>query len=308
MADENNNNPGGTEAPLTEGVQIPDGGQPGIEEILKFDPFAPPKEGEGAKPPAGQGAAEKPPAKPGTAAQPPKPDTGGAKPAVSAPAKTPEQLIAEHTASIRDMLNRAPSPAPAAPADKTPEPPKFNLGIPDQLLNAMSSEDPRERSLATHALINGVANAVWRETQAFYQEQAGQLVASFPRVIEAHIAARDEQQRIHNDFYGTYQQFAGKQWIPLIQAHAAQLMNEMAAAGQQVTGWTTEMRDEIANRLFAEFPQLKDWKPPAAGKPNGQQQPAKRAQFATGGGGGARPPAEAGPVTEMLAVLGQKPN
>jgi hypothetical protein len=291
-----NGAPAGTEAPLTEGVQVPDGQQPDVAEILKFDPFAP------AKPeakPAGQEAEVKPGGKPGEA----KPDAAAAKPAVGAPAKTPEQLIAEHTASIRQMLERAPQPAAAKTEDKQPDAPKFNLGIPDVLLNAMSSEDPKERSLATHALVNGVANAVWRETSQMVQQQIADLVAGWPRVIESHLAAREQQQQIHDDFYGTYQQFAGKQWIPLIQAHAAALMNEMAAAGQQITGWTPQMRDEIANRLFAEFPQLKDWKPPA-GKPNGAN-PPKKPQFATGSGGGARPPAEAGPVSEMLAVLGK---
>jgi len=298
---ENTGAPAGTEN-LTEGVQIPDGQQPGVEEILKFDPFAPAKPAAEAPKPAGTGAEAKPPAKPG-GAEAPKPDAGGAKPAVTPPAKTPEQLIAEHTASIRQMLSRAPQPAAPAKEEPKEEPPKFNLGIPEQLMNAMSSEDPRERSLATHALVNGVANAVWRETQAFYQEQVAQLVAGFPKVIEAHLAAKEQQKAIHDDFYGTYQQFAGKQWIPLIQAHASQIMNEMAAAGQPIQGWTPEMRDEIANRLFAEFPQLKDWKPPAA-KPNGGTAP-KKGQFATGGGGGTRPPAEAGPVNEMLAVLGK---
>jgi hypothetical protein len=162
----------------------------------------------------------------------------------------------------------------------------------------MASEDPKERGMATHALVNGVANAVWRETQNMFRDQIDQVVAAFPRIIESHISARTEQQRVFNDFYGTYKQFNGPQWIPLVQAHTVALMNEMAQQGMPITGWTPEMRDEIANRIFTQFPMLRDQKPPAG------QPPPKRA-FATGANGGARPPSEAGPITEMLAVLGK---
>jgi len=287
---------------LTQDTVIPDGGQPSPEEILKFDPFGPPKE---APKPAGQEGKEK---ADGKAA--PKADAAAPKPPVGVPAKTPEQLIAEHTASIRQMLERAPQPATPVPAAKTEPttaaPPKFNLGIPEQMLTMLNSEDMRDRSVATHALINGVANAIWKEFETAYeqriQQEVNTLVQNFPRVIEAHMNSRNEQQRIHNDFYGTYKMFSEPQWIPLIQAHAAQLMNEMAAQGHQVTGWTPQMRDAIAERLFAQFPMLREGQ-----KPNGQAQPTGRRQFATGGGGN-RPPAEAGPASEMLSVLGIKPN
>src|SRR5215475_14672123 len=132
----------GTEAPLTEGTVIPDGGQPDVDAILKFDPFAPAKPAEGEKKP-GQSADAGKDGKP-DAAKAAKPDAAAPKTAMpAAPAKTPEQLIAEHTASIRQMLERAPQPAaPATEAKTEPEAPKFNLGIPDAIMNAMSSEDP----------------------------------------------------------------------------------------------------------------------------------------------------------------------
>lgn len=301
--DENQNNPApDSGAP---GGEAPAAPEPNIaEQIMQFDPFAPakeketpaapPKDGKQVAPPAGtQPPAAKPP--PGVVAPPVMPPTQ--------PQKTPEQLIAEHTASIRQMLERAPvaQPAtPAKPAAAEPEKPKFNLGVPEPILAAISSEDPKERSLAMHAIVNGVANAVWREAESLVRQNVTDLVQGFPRIIEAHMAARQTQNEVHTDFYGTYKQFSAPEFVPLVQATALQLINEKQQAGQPVQGWSPEFRDEVANRLFAHFPMLRTQ----------QQQPAPppaRRSFATGANGGARPAMEPGPVSEMLAILGKAP-
>lgn len=298
----------GTEAPVDTGTTVDVGTTPPepsvAEQIMQFDPFAPAKAKETPVAPKDAGKQGAPPA--GTQVPPAKPQPAAAAPAAqpAAPQKTPEQLIAEHTATIRQMLERGQVAQPAAgakePAKAEPEKPKFNLGVPDQILNAMNSEDPKERSLAVHAVVNGVANAVWREAENLVRQNITDLVQGFPRVIEAHMAARQTQNEVHTDFYGTYKQFASPEFVPLVQATALQIINEKQAAGQPVSGWSTEFRDEVANRLFAHFPTLKQPPaPPAA-------QPARRS-FATGANGGARPATEPGPVSEMLAILGKTP-
>jgi hypothetical protein len=197
------------------------------------------------------------------------------------------------------MLERpAPAPAPA-PAKTEPAPPKFNLGIPPQIVSALASEDSAERGAATHALINGVANAVWREAEQLVQNQVNELVSSFPRVIEAHLNARREQERVYNDFFSTYSQFNNEAFYPLVQAHAVQVINERHAQGRPVTGWDQALRDEIANRLFASFPMLKA--APARG--NGAAPEPRRGTFTTGGGVPPQQPLQ----NDMMAVLGFKP-
>ena len=298
--DENQNNPApDTGAPAA----APEAPEPGIaEQIMQFDPFAPAKDKETPAAPKADDKKGAPPA--GT--QPPaaKPPPAPAAPAVQPTAqqgKTPEQLIAEHTATIRQMLERgqqAPTATPAKPATAEPEKPKFNLGVPDQITNALSSEDPKERSLAVHAVVNGVANAVWREAESLVRQNVQDLIQGFPRIIEAHMAARQTQNEVHTDFYGTYKQFSAPEFVPLVQATALQLIQEKQATGQPVQGWSTEFRDEVANRLFAHFPMLR----------TPQQQtppPAAKRSFATGANGGARPAIEPGPVNEMLAILGK---
>lgn len=291
----------GTGAPADTGGTAP---EPTVaEQIMQFDPFAPAKDKETPAAPKADDKKGAPPA--GTPpAQVAKPQPGTAAPVAPAPVqqgKTPEQLIAEHTATIRQMLERgqqAPTATPAQPAKAEPEKPKFNLGIPDQILAAIRSEDPKETSLAMHAVVNGVANAVWREAEALVRQNVADLIQGFPRVIEAHMAARQTQNEVHTDFYGTYKQFSSPEFVPLVQATALQLINEKHAAGQPVQGWSPEFRDEVANRLFAHFPMLRTpTQQPAA-------PPAKRS-FATGANGGARPAMEPGPVNEMLAILGK---
>lgn len=300
MAEEQNTS---TEAPDT-GTVIETGAEPNVaEQILQFDPFAPAKDKETPAAPKADDKKGAPPAgKPDTQV---KPQPGTAAPVAPAPVqqgKTPEQLIAEHTATIRQMLERgqqAPTATPAQPAKAEPEKPKFNLGIPDQILAAIRSEDPKETSLAMHAVVNGVANAVWREAEALVRQNVADLVQGFPRVIEAHMAARQTQNEVHTDFYGTYKQFSSPEFVPLVQATALQLINEKQQAGQPVQGWSPEFRDEVANRLFAHFPMLRTPQQQAPAPP-----PAKRS-FATGANGGARPAMEPGPVNEMLAILGK---
>jgi len=280
--------------------------EPSIKDIMQFDPFAPPKgpKEEGSTGSTGSKPAEdkKVAGAPGTAAQ--KLDATSGKPiAQAAPAATPvmqplsgktaEQLMAEHTAAIRQSLEARTQPA-STDAQRM-EQPKFNLGIPPQLVDAMASEDPKERMQATHALINGVANAVWREADQMVKNSIAELSQGLPRVIEAHMTARNQQQEIYNDFYGKYEMFKSPDFVPLVQATGMQLVQEAQARGEQINGWTPALRDAIAERLFTKFPMLKPTGKPAA--------PAKPKPFSTGSG--TRPAAPAGVDGEMMAVLGK---
>ncbi len=294
-----NENQGNTTPPSGEEVGL----DSSVQDILAFDPFAPAKPDAPPEPPAAKPADVKggaPASTPPKDAAKPPPGAPPSPAPPAAPQKTPEQLIAEHTASIRQMLERGPVSQPAAPvtpAKPEPEAPKFNLGIPDQVLAAIRSEDPKENSLAMHAIVNGVANAVWREAQELVRQNVHEVVQAFPRIIEAHMAARQTQQEVYTDFYGTYKQFSAPEFVPLVQATALQLINEKQASGAPIQGWTAEFRDEVANRLFARFPMLKGTPQPPA--------PPKPRSFATGANGGARPAMEPGPVSEMLAILGK---
>ena len=285
MADQNNNSSVTEPTPSAERD---------VADILSFDPFAQAKETPAAVPAEGAPADEKagtetPPAEQPIPAQaaPPTP----AVPATPQPSNL-ERLIADQTAAIRQSL--ADRAAPAAPAAAPAA--KFNLGIPEQIVNSISSEDPRERGLALHAVVNGVANAVWRETEQMVKTQVETIVQNIPRLIEAHQTVAQRQREVHDDFYGTYKVFPSTDpaFVALVQNVGQVVATEFARAGRRLD-WGPELRDEIANRLFASFPMLKAAHQAGGAAPNS----GRKAPFVAGGGSRPGPT----PTNEFLDVL-----
>jgi hypothetical protein len=269
-----------------------------VADILSFDPFAPAKEtpapatpAEGTPADGKAGEGEQPPGQPiPKEAAPPTP----AVPATPQPSNL-EKLIADQTAAIRQSLADRAAPAPAAAA---PAAPKFNLGIPEQITNAISSEDPRERSLALHAVVNGVANAVWREAEQMVKTQVETIVQNIPRLIEAHQTVAQRQREVHDDFYGTYKVFPNTDpaFVALVQNVGQVVATEFARAGRRLD-WGPELRDEIANRLFQSFPMLKAAH--EAARTQTPQNSGRKAPFVAGGGSRPAPT----PASEFLDVL-----
>lgn len=276
--------------------------EPSIQDILSFDPFGPADPGgqkpEGQEPPAdGQtGGTGEPPlaAAPGT----PTPATPPTAPAAGPSPSNLESLVQQQTAAIRQLAEQRPQAAGAPQAAEQPPAPKFNFGIPPQILNAMSSEDPQERAVGTHALVNGTANAVYTEVEKFVHSTLTDVVQRLPELIQAHMQVVETRRSVYEDFYGKYSMFKNESFMPLVQTTGAQVFQQWAAQGKPLQ-WSPELRDEIANRLFALFPHLK----PADGQqqePQGQNGASRR--FATGSG--ARPAAaQPGPQDDMMDVL-----
>lgn len=273
--------------------------EPTAAEVLAFDPFQPaaglPEAAPGTTPTGTQPAADDKTAgvEPGkapavTPAAPAAPAAAPATPATPTPAPGAKPLdvtIQEMAATIRQLTE--PKPAAAAPQPE-PQAPKFNLGIPPQLVAAMNSEDDKERALALHAVVNGVANHVWDAVQ---HHIVNEVIPGMARIAEAQHAQRTKVQGIYDDFYGTHKTLADEKLRPLIQAVGQSIAQTRAAAGKSVE-WSNELRDEIAEAVYTLVPPLR----PAAGTPTPQPKPKP---FATGGGA---PPA-VGQPDEFQAVL-----
>lgn len=317
MTTQNSQTPAATPA-ASQQVSEPTG--PSLTEILQFDPFAPPKDGSsdaGADDAAGAKDSGKPAVTPvaGSAAPAAVAPTAEEKAAADAAAAAaaaakPDPIAAAiqtNTEAIRQMMARDQTQQPQTGADgkpvtTEPEKPKFQLGVPDAIINALASEDVGERKVAVHAIVNGVANAVWREANTLVQTVVQELVQSIPRFIEGHQTLAREQQQVASDFYGTYAVFNKSEFVPLMQNIGMQIAQEMTTRNQ-TPKWNTEMRDEIANRMFLLFPMLKTVHDAEVAKGNGKgKQPAatKPLPFVANGGG-ARPQAE--PLNEMEAIL-----
>lgn len=294
------------------------GGLPSAADILAFDPFGPAensdstagaadakpaddKGGEPGKTPAP--AAATPPLKAGETV----PLGADGKPLVdpnaapAAPATTPqaqptanlEQLIRDQTAAITTALNK-----PAEPAAKTEEPPpKYNLGLPPEVIGLLRSEDEGEFAKGMHTVINGISNRLWADFQTHIGEVIQQRV---PALLNEQNSARTEQEKVATDFYGKYENLRNEALQPLIQSIGLQISNERTATGKS-NAWSAEIRDEIAERIFTAIPALRPAAAPQAQTPPGGTG-AKKPPFASGAG--ARPDATPDASAEFRELLG----
>lgn len=273
-------------------------GQPSIADIMGFDPFAPPKKdaaGNDIKPEIKSEVKPevKPEQKLGADGKP----IPVAAPMEVKPAPVPaidtkplEQLIREQTATIQESLKKS---EPAA-ADK---PPRFQLGVPEQLVNALASEDPKERGIALNAVISGVANHVWTAVEEMVQSNIARLAEGLPNVIAAHSSYSETQKQVASDFFGTYKMFEDKAFAPVLQ-HAAMQVAQSWQTAQKPIAWNAEFRDAVAENMFTRFPMLRpaaDAAAAAAAAGGGE----RKTPFVTGGG--SRQPAQA--VNEFEQVL-----
>lgn len=274
-------------------------------DVLNFDPFGPAKATETK--PADDKTTQKPAAdvKAGEPGETKPGETPVVVPlAPGAPAKTEgpsalEGIVREQAEALRQLAQRGqPSSETRDEPGKGKEAaPKFNLGIPPQILNAIRSDDPTESAAGLHAVINGVANAVWIESQKMVQAAVEELTQGFPRIIEQHSTMRDLQRQVHDDFYGKYSMFKNEAFAPLVQNVGVLVGQEFAKAGKPIK-WGDEMRDAIAERLFTMFPQMKV---AAAAKPSETLvQPEKKPRF---NAGGSSPPSGTGTKIDEFSDL-----
>jgi len=282
--------PSGDAAPA-EPSSTPSGGgsEQSVEEVLRFDMFAPP---EKPKPAEGQPAPA--PGQPAPAA--------AAQPATPQPATTPqgqlEQLLATQTAQINEVLRRQQEATkPTAPAATPPAAaaPRFQVGVPPQLVQMLRSEDQEEVGRGVHALVNGVSNMVWDAVQEHIQKE---VMGQIPNIIQQHYTSRQEVQSIENDFYGRYSHVANDAFRPIIQQIGLQLINDLAARGLP-THYTPQVGDIIIQRLHALIPQL-------GPVPTGPRQAAPAptgAKPKLNGAGGTRPSATTSLADEILGTI-----
>lgn len=307
------------------GTETPAGGDalPSAADIMAFDPFGPANDTPaGEVVPAGDTPAPKPaeePSKQGAPAaatpplkageQPPvdpakatpsAADPNAPKPAPATPAPAPQpqaadlaELIRQQTETIQAALQTPKGPAePAAP-----KPPKYELGIPPQVLNALRSEDPAEFAGGMHAVINGIANRIWDDVNTHVQEFVRQSV---PAMISSAQDSRSTQEQVATDFYGTHPNLQNPVLKPLIQNVGLQVVQQRQSQGKPIA-WNAELRDEIAETIYASLPQLRPAAAQAPAAPNGSAAPAPKPPFASGGG---VRPAPAAPTDEFRELLG----
>lgn len=281
--------PSGAESTPAETTSTPagGGGEQSVEEVLRFDMFAPsekPKPAEGQPAPA--------PGQPAPAA--------AAQPATPTPATNQgdlERLLATQTAQINEVLRRQQEPAkpPAAAQPPAAPAPRFQVGVPPQLVQMLRSEDQEEVGRGVHALVNGVSNMVWDAVQEHIQKE---VMGQIPNIIQQHYTSRQEVQSIESDFYGRYSHVNNDAFRPLIQQIGLQLINDLAARGLP-THYTPQVGDIIIQRLHALIPQLGPVPTPGSR----QAAPAPASKPKLNGAGGTRPSATTSVSDDILGTI-----
>lgn len=277
-----------------------------INDLLAFDPFAPPTE---AAPDAGlaDGAAPKEPKPDGKESSAPAPDASGAAPGKEEPPKVADptsqtqpvdvsKQLAEAMAQLAKvqeqnaaMMAQLAKQQQAAPQAAQPQPeaeaPAYSVTIPDQLASAIFSEDPAQAREGLNYMVNSIMNKLHADFSAALKAQHEQIVQQVSRDVPSRIyqeqSAAQQAKTIHDDFYGTYPEFNKPELKPLVQTVTLEKAKARLAAGQS-TDWTKEFRDEIAQTLRLIFAAGAPPAPAPAPRPAAQTRPTARPASTSG--------------------------
>jgi hypothetical protein len=246
--------------------------EPSIAEILAYDPF------EAAEP-----ETTKPVVKAPKAVEPPV--VAPAAPVAEPVAPAIDPNVAALRDAVADLVNREAAPtAPAATPEAKPQQPRFNFQVPNDVVNALRSDDQEVATHGLNALVNGLSNAIWQAQQEFI---ASELIPQIPRMIQQHMSMVEERRRVHDEFYGAYPHLNKPELKPFVGQLAIQLAQETGAKT-----WDTAFSQKLVERLATIIPMT-----PA---PSGQ--PKAKPKF-NSGGGSPRQPAENPIVTDIRDTL-----
>lgn len=245
-------------------------------EVLNYDPFAQPEpvasgesepEPEPTPPAAEPASGEVAPPEAPPAAVPPQAAEPPAPPAPAAPEPPPVQVPVEPTpppappqadpalsellgivraqqeqiAQLNQRLGGAPGQPEAPPEYTGPPMPDYLFNVPDQILEAVRSDDLEVQRAAYANMISGMAKAVHQSMYGTLQEGLTPIIEN--RISDSRVE-QDRRRNMHDDFYGTYKFLDNPQLKPMIAATAAQVSREW---GTQE--WSQQMRDEIYRRV-----------------------------------------------------------
>ena len=115
--------------------------------------------------------------------------------------------------------------------------PDYNFGIPDELLNLLSSENIADRRKGLGAALKGVAMNVHAEVR----KEMESVLRELPRLVDGSYSQRAQLEEAQRDFYGTYKGLDHPSLRPLVMQIGSALVEKTGA-----TAWSPQLRDAIA--------------------------------------------------------------
>lgn len=221
---------------------------PSVEAILNFDPFGPEEVQTDTTVVEAAPAATTDVTGDGSSAAPQPQPT---QPQDVAPVANPEMdlLKKQHKEALEELAKlKAGTPQATEPKPQPkPEMPSYEFEIPEPLVAALQSEDPKEVQMGVRNLAQGVA-------QGIHQTILHELETKyFPRMIAASVQANQQHAQtteqttsMRKDFYGSFPELDKPELHPIIGLVAGQLAIEMG-----VQGYSQEFKAALRQRLTA---------------------------------------------------------
>ena len=169
------------------------------------------------------------------------------------------------------QTQQAPQQAPAQGPTQADR--KFALQVPDQMVDALRSEDPRLVKSAVEAMVNGAAEMAYRTALTEATEQMRTIASEIYSQQQGTVS---QQQQIFNDFYGAYPELNNPDLRIIVRAVGEQVAKELGTST-----WGPKLRDLIGTRVRQLLgnrveqgqqpqaqPQVQPQTPPAAQKKN----------------------------------------
>lgn len=233
-----------------------------IINTLRFDPFKDGGQGAGGASPSAapprtepQGSVGAPGTTPAPAADV-QPDPNAQQPQQAQPQLTGEAALVAAAQNLSAAADKLQAPAPSQQQNQQAQPkddlPAYLYDIPPQLVDALASENPQQRTAALQTIVAGTARAVHGEVAKIINDLRTSLPAQFQQMMQAH----QFRETVRRDFYGQYPMLQNEALAPIVGQATQQVLAEAAAAGRGVN-WGPHMAKAIAERVFTAIPALR---------------------------------------------------
>jgi hypothetical protein len=238
-----------------------------ILNTLRHDPFPGGKAPEAKADTKDKGKAKAKPAEKPADSKAAEPKTGGgnqadggatsSQPATGTPSDPEKEALRESvknaTALIEALKSGSKEPksggkAPsgtAQPSEAESAEPKYDFNIPDQLVQALTTDDPQVFKQGVAGFAKGIGMGVHREVTKYIESQLPKMMEKIvPQMIQNHLQTFNSRKAIFDDFYGTYKELNNPTLYPVIANITATTMQEL-----KTDKWSPAVRDTVAKKV-----------------------------------------------------------
>lgn len=138
-----------------------------------------------------------------------------------------------------------PPTAPQQQAPQTPEIAPFDVSIPPQMMEAITSEDPIQMQKGFEALVNAAGNLFMKTAMEQLMAQIPQIVTQqvLPQFMAQQVQRQQHNKRIVDEFYNEYPAWNTDDYRPVIAAVAEEVAEETGRSD-----WSPAFKAEIVRR------------------------------------------------------------